>query len=198
MRRALCTLVAITSLACRDPAPAASSTASSAASPTPAPAAQGTPAPTTKLEGFRPAAGTVVTLGYDELGSVGGVSVDVREMRNAEGSPVRGLLVDIAESQYREERAFVDADEVAELLKGIDALLAVQANPTSYKNFEVRYTTRGDLEIVAYNTSSGAISYSVQTGRITKARKFFETSEIQKLRSMFVTAQAKLTASGGH
>lgn len=65
------------------------------------------PPPATKLEGFKPAAGSVVTLGYDELGNVAGVSVDVREVRDLKSPGARGLLVDITESQYRRERAFV-------------------------------------------------------------------------------------------
>src|SRR5208282_4154515 len=85
------------------------------------------PPPATKMEGFKPAAGSVLTLGYDELGKVGGVSVDVREMRDAKGANVRGLLVDVTQNQYRQERSFVDADEIPELLKGFDALLDVKA-----------------------------------------------------------------------
>src|SRR6266480_2579366 len=56
--------------------------------------------PATKLEGFRPAAGAVVTFAYNELGRVGGflgVSVDVREMRDAHGAAVRGLVVEVRE-----------------------------------------------------------------------------------------------------
>lgn len=43
------------------------------------------PPPATKIGGFKPAAGSLVTLGYDDLGSVGGVSVSVREMRDSRG-----------------------------------------------------------------------------------------------------------------
>jgi len=46
----------------------------------------------------------------------------------------------------------VDADEVGELLKGFDALLEVKANPTQFKNFEVRYTTRGELQLTAFSS----------------------------------------------
>src|SRR5262245_65443573 len=85
--------------------------------------AEATPPPATKLEGFKPSAGSLVTFGYDELGQ-GLVSVDVRELRDSKGLIVRGLVVEVIENQYRTERSFVDADEIPELLKGIDALLA--------------------------------------------------------------------------
>jgi hypothetical protein len=60
---------------------------------------------------------------------------------SAKGEQVRGLVVEVYESHYREGRAFVDADEVPELLKGIDAMLEIESNRTSFKNFEVRYET---------------------------------------------------------
>jgi len=109
----------------------------------------------------------VLTLGFDDLGSVRGISVDVRELRDLKspGVGVRGLVVDVRESQYRNERSFVDADEIPELLKGLDALLAVKENPTPFKNFEVRYTTRGELQLTAFSTRDGSINYSVRVGR---------------------------------
>jgi hypothetical protein len=119
--------------------------------------------PATKLEAFKPAAGSIVTLGYNDLGQTSGVAVDARELRDVSGTTVRGLLVDVTESQYREERSFVDADEIPELLKGIDALLAVKVNPTSFDKFEVRYTTKGALELTAFN-SGRDIKYAIQAG----------------------------------
>jgi hypothetical protein len=151
--------------------------------------------PATKLEGFKPAAGSVVTFGYDELGRIGLVSADVRELRSTTGgAPVRGLVVEVVESQYRTERSFVDADEIAELIRGIDAILEVKANPTKFKNFEVRYTTRGELRLVAFN-SGNDIKYSVEAGRTLRASRQVTGDDIRKLREMFVAAQAKLASA---
>ena len=164
-------------------------------------AAQGPPPPAppaaTKMEGFKPAAGSVVVFGYDELGTLGGISVDVREMRDARGNGVRGLLVEVTESQYRKEQAFVDADEIPELLKGFDALLEVKTNPTSFKNFEVRYTTKGELQLTAFNSSGGSILYAVQTGRTLKAQRVgLGAADMQKLRALFDAAAQKLAGLG--
>jgi hypothetical protein len=114
-------------------------------------------------------------------------------MRDAKGSGVRGLLVEVTESQYREERSFVDADEIPELLKGFDALLEVKTNPTAFKNFEVRYTTKGDLQLTAFNSSDGSVMYAVQTGKITKAQRVgLGAPDMQKLRALFDAAGQKL------
>lgn len=155
------------------------------------------PPPATKLEGFKLAAGSVLTIGYDDLGRVGGISVDVREMRDSKGTSVRGLLVDVTEGEYRQERSFVDADEIAELLKGFDALLDVKANPTQFKSFEVRYTTRGELQLTAFNNDRGAVLYAVQAGRTLKAQRVgLSATDMQKLRSLSDAASQKLATLG--
>jgi hypothetical protein len=153
--------------------------------------------PATKIEAFSPAAGSVLTLGYDDLGSVGGVSVDVRDMHDSKGGSVRGLVVEVTESQYRKERSFVDVDEVPELLKGFDALLEVKTNPTQFKNFEVRYTTRGELQLTAFNNARGVVLYAVQAGRPLKAESLgLSAADMQKLRGLFDAALQKLGNTG--
>jgi hypothetical protein len=150
--------------------------------------------PATKLEAFNPTAGSVVTIGYDDLGRIGySVSVNVREHRGA-GASVRGVVVDVLESTYRQERAFIDEDEIAELLAGIDALLEVKTNPTAFKQFEVRYSTRGELQVIAFNTGKGDVRYAIQAGRVVTATHQTNASDLQKLRAMFAAAQAKLAA----
>jgi hypothetical protein len=150
------------------------------------------PLPATKMEAFKPAAGSVLTFGYDEVGRIGNVSVDVREMRDSKTARARGLTVQVTESQYRKEQSFVDADEIPELLKGFDALLAIKENPTQFKNFEVRYKTRGELELTVFNSGKGTINYSVKAGRMVGASTFLNAAEIQNLRALFVSASQKL------
>jgi hypothetical protein len=151
------------------------------------------PPPATKMEGFKPAAGSVVVFGYDDLGTVSGITVDARELRDAKGNSVRGLLVEVYESQYRQERSFVDADEIPELLKGFDALLDVKTNPTPFKSFEVRYTTKGELQLTAFSSSDGSVKYAVQAGRTLKAQRVgLGAADMQKLRGLFDAAAQKL------
>jgi hypothetical protein len=149
--------------------------------------------PATKLEAFKPAAGTILTIGFNELGHVGGVEVDTRELRDGRGGVVRGVVVDVTESQYREERSFVDSDELPELIKGMDALLAVNSNPTSFQNFEVRYRTRGELEITAFS-HRGSVEYAVQAGRGLHSQVFTDAAGIRQLKAMFETAVQQLAS----
>ena len=158
--------------------------------------AQAAAPPATKLEGFRPAAGSLVTVGVTNLGRVSGVSVEVRELRDGSGAPIRGVVVQVTESQYREERSFVDSDEIPQLLRGIDALLEVRANPTSFASFQVRYATRGELSVTAFNSSDGKIDYAVDAGRVLKARRLINEPQLRSLRNLLQTAHEVLRAAG--
>lgn len=149
--------------------------------------------PATKLEAFQPALGSVLTIGYDELGRVEGVSVDVREMHDGQGASVRGLVVRVVENERHAEVSYVDEDEIPQLLDGFDALLDVRANPTEFKNFEVRYATKGELALSAFNTPSGNVLFAVQAGRpLTARRSGLTVSEMLRLRAMFGAAAQKL------
>jgi len=150
-------------------------------------------APATAMEAFRAATGAIVTMGYEYLGDIRGVFVDVREMRDSQGHRVRGLVVQLAR-QNATEVAFVDADEIAGAIKGIDALLTVAANPTEFRSFDMRFATKGDLVVTASSGIRGNIVYGVEVGRITKARTTMGSGDIQQLRNFFDAGAQKLAS----
>lgn len=158
------------------------------------------PPPATKLEGFRPAAGTVLTVGYDELGGIvpgfvnsGSVLIKARQLDDG-SSRLRGITVTVTENQFRKEVSFIDEDELAELIRGTDMLLETKTNPTGFRNFEVRYTTKGELELTAFNDSKGEIQFAIQTGRVVHATRILSRAEFQKVRAMFQAAVERFSA----
>ena len=148
--------------------------------------------PATMLEGFPQPIGSMLTLGYDELGDIGGVSVDVREIRDTRGAHVRGLVVEIAASPTSSEQSLVDADEIPGLLKAVDDLVAITANPTQFKSFEVRYMTRGELALTASSSRNRGIVFGVEVGRLAKVRRPLTAGEMHQLRTLFEVASQKL------
>jgi hypothetical protein len=151
--------------------------------------------PATKIEAFQPAVGSVVTFGYDNIGGGKGISIDARQFQDSNGTSVRGIQVEVTEGEYRKESSYIDMDEIPELLKAFDAMLQVKSNPTLFKNFEVRYTTKGDLRLTAFNDSRGEVLYAVRAGRITTAQSVgLNIKMMENLRALFVTAQQKLTS----
>jgi hypothetical protein len=173
---------------------------------TPPPPAQQIPPelilpPATKLEGFMAAPGSLMTTGYNEVGkdvtgivALGPVSVEAREMRDAHGNVARGMIVEVIESETVRARSFVDAEEIPDLIKGLDAILDIVSNPTSFDYFEVRCVTRGELALTAYSNVKGTIRYSVQAGRVVASRVVLDTHQMQVLRGLFATALQKLSA----
>lgn len=151
------------------------------------------PPPATLLEAFKPADGSVLTVGYEDLGDVANVSVDVREMRDSRGGRARGMVVTVGNRRGPHEQSYVDEDELAELLKGVDALLAIGHNPTPFRNFDVQYATRGELVLTASSSRNRGIVYRVEVGRILKVASGPLTGgEMQQLRTLFEGASQKL------
>jgi hypothetical protein len=150
----------------------------------------------TKLGSFKPEAGVIVTVGYTDVGTVGSLGeaeVEAREVRASDGTALRGLSVEVTRDQYNHDKSFVDADEIPELLHGIDSVLAVRSNPTSLKNFEVRYRTRGNLGITAFSWHQKDIKYAVTAGSVTQVMAFLDVNEMHQFRNFVVTANTLLT-----
>jgi hypothetical protein len=62
--------------------------------------------------------------------------------------------------------------------------------------FEVQYTTRGELELTAFNNNKGEISYAVKAGRPLGATRYLKSEEMLKLKGLFDSALQKLNAVG--
>lgn len=154
------------------------------------------PPPATKLEGLSRRRCSRHD-GFNQLGNIRSVSIDAREIRDSRGGGVRGLVVEVTEDQYREQRSFVDADEIPELLRGMGALLGVKTNPTTFNSFEVGYSTRGAVRVTAFNASSGKIQYQIQAGRVIRAGRFIDDDELRQFRGFIEAAQEKLNSPGG-
>lgn len=166
--------------------------------------------PATKMEGFRLKAGTVLIAGFTTTGTVSDVTVRAEEFRgSSEYLSARGLVVEV-KGGYRSEVAFVDEEEVDELLHGIDALLAVTVNPTPFENFVMSYSTLGELTLRASNKVCDSkdqptpgwcegdrrkIRFLVTAGRVTTASAALSRKDIQDLRSYVDSARAILAGN---
>jgi hypothetical protein len=167
------------------------------------PATEPAPPPATKLEGFKPVAGSVTIVGYEVLGRVTGftgyVSVEVRQLRDTHDNGARGLVVEVYEGQSHQESSFVDEEEIPELWKGIDALLAVKANPSPFKSFEIRYLTRGELELSVFSATNKSgelrIDYALAVGRLLKERRGLDAGDMRKLRGLFEAGLQKVNST---
>jgi hypothetical protein len=151
------------------------------------------PPPATALEAFYVPPGAVLMTAYEDLGEVDGVFVEAREMRDGRNRRVRGIVVTIAGRQPRPDQAYIDPDEFVELLKGFDALIAITTNPTGqFRNFDMRYSTRGELVLTASSTRNRGVLYGVEVGRVLRTRRTLNGGEFSTLRTLVEAAQQKL------
>jgi hypothetical protein len=157
------------------------------------------PPPATALEQFQVSAGEpggLLTTAYEELGEVEGVLVEAREMRNSRGDRARGIVVTILDRQDRTVeplQAYVDPEEFNGLIHGFDALLAITVNPNGeFRNFDMRYATRGELVLTASSTRQRGVVYGVEVGRMLRTRRSLNGGEFHQLRTLVEAAQQKL------
>ena len=128
----------------------------------------------TRLESLMTETGAVVVKGYTRVGSVNGFRgsayVTALEVTDAPaGHRETGLDIEISDAARPEadaEHAYVDYDEIAPLMKGIDYILRLDNKATKLSRFDARYETRGGLVLETFNTPNGqATAVSTQGGR---------------------------------
>ena len=128
---------------------------------------QPTPTPEefqTKLESLTSETGAVIVKGFTRVGSMSGsrgaAFVTAWEVTNARtGHKEQGVTVEIGDSTQNrpdvEERAYIDYDELASLLKGIDLIMRLDDKATKLSRYEAQYQTRGGLVLATFNTPDG-------------------------------------------
>src|SRR5436190_2174089 len=92
--------------------------------------------------------------GFSQIATVNARGADIRvdavELKDAAASThAFGIVISLRETgdTPRENRAFIDYDEIDRLLKAVDSIARVNETVTKLASFEARYRTLGDLEI---------------------------------------------------
>ncbi|MCS6116671.1 hypothetical protein [Shewanella baltica] len=158
------------------------------------------PKPATKLEAFQAKSGSVIIKGYTTVGRISGIngiiSVDAREIKDAGAGSAKtsGITISVKEDGRlaRENTSFIDADEVASLLQGIEYISKVTKEITHLENFEAEYRTKGDFSIVIFNTKTGELSIAVSSGRIGKTSAYIKVEALAELKQLINQAKLKL------
>src|SRR5204862_4103529 len=87
-------------------------------------------------------------------------------------------------------RSYIDYDEIDSVIKSWDQVARTDDTITKLNNFESRYRTKGDCEIVVFRqTPGGAVAASISGGYCERARILLALDEIIKLRD--IVAEAK-------
>ena len=155
--------------------------------------------PPTKLEAFLATDGAVVIRGSSRVGAVRGepgslVAVASKEFTNVRtGARAHGITVEVRKADRREPGgiAYVDFDEMASLLSGLEYLGKVDKSSTSLDQFEADYRTKGGLVVAMYNTSAGPKA-AVSSGIGGAATAELEYGDFVRFRELLQSAYASL------
>ena len=153
--------------------------------------------PRTKLEALEDRHSTVIVKGFTRITTVEitGMRIDAVEMRELGNvSRAKGIVVVLREGgeRPRENRAFVDYEEIEPLLNAIDHLSRVDETTTKLAGFEANYRTLGDLEISVFRQTRSGTAVIVTTGICDHARATLSLDDLAKMRAMIQEAKSRL------
>jgi hypothetical protein len=150
--------------------------------------------PKTKLEAFTGENGAVIIKGYTEVGTVkslGSIAVSAMTFRNAKlGQENKGLSISLAETgaYTRPSRAFIDYDEISDLIAGIDYISKADASLTKLAMYEATYSTKGGFKITVFNNSAGQNEVNIGVGSFGSGI-FLKMPDLVKLRENIQAAK---------
>jgi hypothetical protein len=153
--------------------------------------------PRTKLEAIDYRHSTVVIKGFTRITTVevGGVRIDaveMREMGNVSRAKGLAVVVTTESNRPRDNRAFVDYEEIEPLLNAIDAASRIDETMTKFPGFEAKYRTLGDLEITVFRQTRSGNAAIMTTGVCEQARITLSLDELAKVRAMIHEAKTRL------
>jgi hypothetical protein len=155
--------------------------------------------PRTKLEAIEWQYERVLIKGFSQIATFTARDVEVRvdavELKdNATATRAIGLVIALRETgeNPRENRSFVDYDEIDRLLQGLTAIGRVNESVTKLAGFEARYRTVGDLEVIVFRQSRSGIAASMTSGICERVSAPLTLDDLDRLKAHIVEAKTRL------
>jgi hypothetical protein len=155
--------------------------------------------PRTKLEAIEWQYERVLLKGFSQIATFMARDVEVRvdavELKDtATATRAIGLVIALRETgeNPRENRSFIDYDEIDRLLHGLTAIGRVNESVTKLAGFEARYRTLGDLEIIVFRQSRSGIAASMTSGICERVTALLTLDDLDRLKAHIVEAKTRL------
>ena len=155
--------------------------------------------PRTKLEAIEWQYERVLLKGFSQIATFMARDVEVRvdavELKDtATATRAIGMVIALRETgeNPRENRAFVDYDEIDRLLQGLTAIGRVNESVTKLAGFEARYRTLGDLELIVFRQSRSGTAASMTSGICERVTALLTLDELDRLKAHIVEAKTRL------
>jgi len=114
--------------------------------------------PNTKLDAFADQRGVVVIKGYTRMGTInantgGTLTIEAEDFKNAAtGARRQGLAFIVEESATKRCTSYVDDEEIAPMIQGLETLAGMDGHATPLSLFRATYRTQGDLAFTVVNS----------------------------------------------
>jgi hypothetical protein len=155
--------------------------------------------PRTKLEAIEAQYETVLVKGFSQIATLnvrgGDIRIDAIEMKNTSGSArSTGIVVALRDSgeRPRENRAFIDYEEIDPLIKAFDSVAKVNESITKLAGFEARYRTVGDLDINVFRQGRSGTAAALSTGICDKLTVLLTLDELERFKGIILEAKNRL------
>lgn len=155
--------------------------------------------PRTKLEAIEWQYERVLVKGFSQIATFMARDVEVRvdavELKDvATATRAIGLVIALRETgeNSRENRSFIDYEEIDRLLQGLTAIGRVNESVTKLAGFEARYRTLGDLEFLVFRQSRTGIAASVTSGICDRVTAALTLDDLDRLKAHIVEAKTRL------
>ncbi|MDQ3665197.1 MAG: hypothetical protein M3410_01140 [Acidobacteriota bacterium] len=155
--------------------------------------------PRTKLEAVEGRYEKVLIKGFTQVAALnargGEVRVDAVELKE-DGSSTRalGIIVAVREAgeKPRDNRAFVDYEEIESLIKAIESIARINETVTKLTGFEARYRTPGDLDLNVFRQSRSGTAASLTSGICEKTTVLLSLDELERFKGIILEAKTRL------
>ena len=158
--------------------------------------------PKTKIAAFMAQGGSVYVRSFSAVGTVqgdSGGSVEVSAvviLRASAGATEHGIWIRVVEGDHGERTAYVDDDEVMDLVKGIDYVSRLDPSTLPLHDYEATYRTRDGLLITVFSSARGTRA-AVEIRGIPDRRVFLTTTMLANFRVYIAKANALVSAPSG-
>lgn len=155
--------------------------------------------PRTKLEAIEWRYESLLIKGFSQMATLNvrgsDIRIDAVELKET-GSSNRALGIVVAQREAgepaRENRAFIDYDEIDRLVRALDSITHVNETVTKLASFEARYRTPGDLEVVVFRQGRSGTAASISSGNCDRVTGLLTLDELDRFKAYVVEAKARL------
>jgi hypothetical protein len=155
--------------------------------------------PRTRLEDIESRYERVITKGFTRYTTLRMGDVEVRldavDLKDtANSTRAIGFVIALREfgEKPRENRSFIDYEEIDRLIKGLEAVSKVNETMTKLAGFEARYRTLGDLEVVVFRQTRSGTAASLTSGICDRVTALMTLDDRDKLRGYLIEAKGRL------